>query len=397
MSFLRLLGAAGVLLLVLASPAAAHKRHHHHHHKPKDVKVQLLALNDFHGASRPTTTGGIRPPTPAGQPAPAPIAGGRRRRSSAATCSELRKGHRNSLTVAAGDLIGASPLLSALYHDEPTIEAMNLLGLDLTSVGNHEFDEGENELKRMQSGGCHPTDGCQDGTGFAGANFKYLSANVIDKRTGKPFFKPYAIRRFQGKKIGFIGMTLEGTPGIVSPAGITAPEVPRRGRHRQPLRAGAPAPRASRRSSCCCTRAASSPSRSTPTTINTCTGFTGDDHRHRRAHDEGRRPVHHRPHARGVQLRDRRPAGHERELERAARDRPRADARAARPTSRPCSADNIPMYAAGRTPQANVQALVDRYDELSAPLRSDAGGQDRARTSRATRTPTARARTRPAT
>ena len=220
MRFLRLLGAAGALLLVLASPAAAHKRHHHHHHKPKDVKVQLLALNDFHGALQTSTTGGIRPPTPAGGPTPAPLAAGGAG-ILGSYLQELRKGHRNSLTVAAGDLIGASPLLSALFHDEPTIEAMNLLGLSLTSVGNHEFDEGEDELQRMQNGGCHPTDGCQDGTGFAGANFKYLSANVIDTRTGKPFFKPYAIRRFQGMKVGFIGMTLEGTPGIVSPSGVT--------------------------------------------------------------------------------------------------------------------------------------------------------------------------------
>ncbi len=79
MSSLRLLGAAGVLALVLASPAAAHKRHHHHHHKPKDVKVQLLSINDFHGNLQTSTTGGIRPPTPAGGTAPAPHPGGRRR------------------------------------------------------------------------------------------------------------------------------------------------------------------------------------------------------------------------------------------------------------------------------------------------------------------------------
>ena len=72
----------------------------------------------------------------------------------------------------------------------------------------------------MQRGGCHPTDGCQDGDGFAGADFRYLAANVITADNAKPFFQPYAIRRFQGKKIGFIGMTLEGTPSIVSPSGI---------------------------------------------------------------------------------------------------------------------------------------------------------------------------------
>ena len=226
MSFLRLLGAAGALLLVLASPAAAHKRHHHHHHKPKDVKVQLLALNDFHGNLQTSTTGGIRLDPPPVQPAPpAPQLPTSRPAGGAAILGsyvrELERGHRNSLFVAAGDLIGASPLVSALYHDEPTIEAMNLLGLDLSSVGNHEFDEGEAELKRMQRGGCNPTDGCQTGHTFRGANFKYLAANVVRKDNAKTLFRPYAIRRFQGKKIGFIGMTLEGTPSIVSPSGIS--------------------------------------------------------------------------------------------------------------------------------------------------------------------------------
>ena len=221
MSTLRLLGAAGVLALVLASPAAAHKRHHHHH-KPKDVKVQLLAFNDFHGHLQTTTTGGISidppppqttPPSPTTRPAGGAAIVGRYVR-------ELERKNRNSLLVTAGDLIGGSPLLSGLFHDEPTIEAMNLVGLDLASVGNHEFDEGADELKRMQRGGCHPDDGCQDGTPFRGADFRYLAANVIRRDNAKPFFPPYAIRRFQGKKVGFIGMTLEGTPSIVSPSGI---------------------------------------------------------------------------------------------------------------------------------------------------------------------------------
>ena len=219
MSSLRLLGAAGVLVLVLASPAAAHKRHHHHH-KPKDVKVQLLSINDFHGNLQTTTTGGIRPPTPGRRRtarAPSPRAAPR---SSAGYVRELERKNRNSLTVAAGDLIGGSPLLSALYHDEPTIEAMNLIGLDLASVGNHEFDEGADELKRMQRGGCHPVDGCKDGDGFEGADFQLPGRERDQQANAKPFFRPYAIRRFQGKKIGFIGMTLEGTPSIVSPSGI---------------------------------------------------------------------------------------------------------------------------------------------------------------------------------
>ena len=209
--------------LALASPAAAHKRHHHHHHKPKDVKVQLLAFNDFHGNLQTSTTGGIRlDPAPTQPPPPAPQLPTTRPAGGAAILGsyvrELERGHRNSLLVSAGDLIGASPLVSALYHDEPTIEAMNLMGLDLNAVGNHEFDEGEAELKRMQRGGCRADD--EDCDGFEGADFKFLAANVVHKDDASTLFRPYAIRRFQGKKIGFIGMTLEGTPGIVSPSGI---------------------------------------------------------------------------------------------------------------------------------------------------------------------------------
>jgi 5'-nucleotidase len=94
------------------------------------------------------------------------------------------------VVVSAGDLIGASPLLSALFHDEPTIEAFNLIGLDFNAVGNHEFDEGIVELLRMQYGGCHPVDGCLDGDGFAGAELPFLAANVSGKRTARPSSRP---------------------------------------------------------------------------------------------------------------------------------------------------------------------------------------------------------------
>jgi 5'-nucleotidase len=123
--------------------------------------------------------------------------------------------------VSAGDLIGATPLLSALFHDEPTIEAFNAMGLDYNGVGNHEFDEGVDELLRMQDGGCHPVDGCRDGDGFDGASFQFLAANVEYKEGGDTIFPPFGIREFRGVKVGFIGMTLEGTPSIVSPAGIS--------------------------------------------------------------------------------------------------------------------------------------------------------------------------------
>jgi 5'-nucleotidase len=112
-------------------------------------------------------------------------------------------------------------LLSALFHDEPTIEAFNQIGLDFNAVGNHEFDEGIYELIRMQEGGCHPVDGCLDGDDFAGANFRYLAANVTWKKNDNPVFPAYKIRAFNGVQVAFIGMTLEGTPSIVTPTGIS--------------------------------------------------------------------------------------------------------------------------------------------------------------------------------
>ena len=131
------------------------------------------------------------------------------------------------LTVAAGDNIGASPLVSAAFHDEPTIELFNSMGVDMSSVGNHEFDEGVRELQRIQVGnrlggtGCHPTDGCLDGDPYGGARFPYLAANVVDKRTRLPILLPSTVKVVNGVKVGFIGMTLKGTPSIVNPAGIS--------------------------------------------------------------------------------------------------------------------------------------------------------------------------------
>src|SRR5215207_1240927 len=201
-------------LLALPATAAA---------KPRDVDVQLLALNDFHGHLEPNTPGTIKPFDTGSTADPTVRAGGAEFLASHIRALEL--GNRDSLFVSAGDLIGASPLISALFHDEPTIEAMNMMGLDLNAVGNHEFDEGTTELLRMQEGGCHP-DGCYDSDGdgvadgFAGANFGFLAANVVDEDTSDPLFAPYAIRTFGNIKVGFIGMTLEGTPDIVSQAGI---------------------------------------------------------------------------------------------------------------------------------------------------------------------------------
>jgi 5'-nucleotidase len=196
--------------LVAAAPASARKK------KPAEgrVQVQLLGINDFHGHLESTTPGKVARRTL------------RRRDRVPAGGAEFLATHvrllsrrkPNTLVVAAGDLVGATPLLSALFHDEPAIEAMNDIGLDVAAVGNHEFDKGAAELLRLQRGGCHPVDGCRDGTPFEGARFRYLAANVVSRRTRRPLFPPYAIRRVAGVRIGFIGMTLEGTPEIVPPS-----------------------------------------------------------------------------------------------------------------------------------------------------------------------------------
>jgi 5'-nucleotidase len=178
------------------------------------VDVQLLAVNDFHG--------NLDPPSGSSGRIGSIDAGGVE--YLATHIAQLEATNPNTLVVSAGDLIGASPLLSALFHDEPTIEAMNLLGLDFNAVGNHEFDEGAAELLRMQNGGCHPTDGCLDGDGFAGADFQFLAANVVRKDNGKTLFPAYKIRSFGGAKLAFIGIVLEGTPTIVTPSGVAGLE-----------------------------------------------------------------------------------------------------------------------------------------------------------------------------
>ncbi|MEZ5167280.1 MAG: metallophosphoesterase [Acidimicrobiales bacterium] len=249
--------ALGVLALV-SSPAAArssddhrdrgrHERDHSHwdRWRPRPtrlVELQLLAFNDYHGHVQSDAAGTID-----GQ-----AAGGGE--YLAAKLAELRAGKRNTLTVAAGDLIGGSPFFSGLFHDEPSVESLNAMHLDVSSVGNHEFDEGVTELLRMQNGGCHPVDGCYfPKDPFQGADFKWLAANVKNAKGDTPL-PPYWIKNVQGVKVGFIGMTLEGTdaPG---PGRHRRLELPR-ARPRPPTLVPKPgSARASRRSWCCCTRA----------------------------------------------------------------------------------------------------------------------------------------------
>jgi 5'-nucleotidase len=190
-----------VLALLLALPFSAFAKS-----QPPAVNVQILALNDFHGALNPSSgIGGAE--------------------YLATYVKNLSAGYPNTVKVSAGDMIGASPILSALFHDEPTINAFNLMGFDFSATGNHEFDEGWEELLRMQYGGCHPIDGCYDGIpDFTGATFDYLSANVIRLDSGETLFPSFMIKEFSGVKVAFLGIALESTPTIVVPSGVAGLE-----------------------------------------------------------------------------------------------------------------------------------------------------------------------------
>jgi 5'-nucleotidase len=182
------------------------------------VNVKILAINDFHGNLKPPR-GGIRIKDPADATKSIAVpAGGSEYLATAV--EQLRVKNPNHIFVAAGDLIGASPLLSALFHDEPTVESLSLMGLEASAVGNHEFDHGAAELLRMQRGGCHPGDGCKGPQPFKGARFKYLAASTYDTRSGQTIFPSYHVKRFEGIPVAFIGLTLKDTPNIVVPSGV---------------------------------------------------------------------------------------------------------------------------------------------------------------------------------
>jgi 5'-nucleotidase len=180
------------------------------------VEVQILAFNDFHGNLE--TPPGVEVAEPDGSKHKI-VTGGASHL--AAALAGLRVGHPNTVTVSAGDTIGASPLISANYLDEPTIDAMNMLGLEFNSVGNHEFDRGSDELKRIQSGGCAKFTRRMPCAvePFRGARFRYLAANVV-QADGTTIFPSYAVKQFGPIKVGFIGMTLKATSTLVTPTGV---------------------------------------------------------------------------------------------------------------------------------------------------------------------------------
>jgi 5'-nucleotidase len=187
--------------------------------RAQDFKLKIIAINDFHGnlqSPGKTRANAQSPEVPAG--GIDYLAG---------YVAHLKRENPANVVVSAGDLTGASPLVSALFHDEDTIEAMNRLGLEINAVGNHEFDKGKPELQRKQHGGCSAADantckGAIAGTPvpFEGAKFKYLAANVIDTGTGKTIFPEYEIKTYRGVKLAFIGLTLKDTPTIVVASGV---------------------------------------------------------------------------------------------------------------------------------------------------------------------------------
>ncbi|MFP5391161.1 MAG: bifunctional metallophosphatase/5'-nucleotidase [Gammaproteobacteria bacterium] len=182
------------------------------------IDINLVALNDFHGhleASKFVYT-------PRGTDQPVSLqAGGVS--AMAAALRAWRQEDRELLFVAAGDLVGASPALSSMWADEPSLTALDMLGLAASSAGNHEFDQGRKELLRQQHGGCEstrPDKACKFTPTFAGARFTYLAANVIDNATGKPLLPAYRIEQVKGVKVALIGAVLKGTSSVVLASGI---------------------------------------------------------------------------------------------------------------------------------------------------------------------------------
>ena len=384
-------------LAATTSPVAA---------KPKpdskgDVaKARFFSFNDFHGAlDAPGGSGAAVNGVPAGGA------------EYLATTLEEACGPRptpagqKTLTVGAGDMVGATPLLSAAFHDEPSIETLNLLKMDVTSVGNHEFDEGVDELLRLQNGGCHPTDGCQDGDPFYGADFPYLAANTVYKDTGKTILPAWTTRVVQGVPRGLHRHDARGHAVDRQPGRHHRGQLPRRDRDRQQVRRASCSTRASRPSSCSSTRAV--PQAAPPAAIDPsgCANFAGpltdivagldpefdlvvSGHTHRpyvcSLPDSGRRVDP------DDQRRHQRPAGH----------RHHRDAEQVRPTTSPASARrNVIVENGIKNPDGTYQRTSPTGPFVLQPGPGRPGDEDAdrrvPRRRRADRQPHRRRRSRP--
>jgi 5'-nucleotidase len=215
----RILVASTALALALAGCASVHGP------APAraPVEINLVAINDFHGNLEPSNYNY----KPAGADKPVKIqAGGVPTLGGA--LDAWRKEDKDLLFVAAGDLVGASPALSSMWADEPSIEAMNRMGLVASSLGNHEFDQGSRELLRQQGGGCdspRPAKACQLDKNFKGARFSYLAANVIDQRSGKPLVAPWRVVEVKGVKVGLVGAVLHDLSSVAVSSAIKGLDV----------------------------------------------------------------------------------------------------------------------------------------------------------------------------
>lgn len=227
--------AAALLTVLPAAEAVAQAQ-------PKPpFTVKIIGFNDYHGNLQSPGTFGQNTLVPTAQ---RPPVGGAD--YLAGYVAQLKAQNPLNVVVGAGDFIGATPLISALFFDEPSIETLNRIGLEFNAVGNHEFDKGSAELLRLQNGGCklrsplvNPSDpadpaniepnsckGAQVGTPvpFEGAKFRWLSANVVTTATGRTLLPPYGVKSFNGVRVAFIGMTLRATPTIVTPTGVAGLE-----------------------------------------------------------------------------------------------------------------------------------------------------------------------------
>ena len=182
------------------------------------VEIQLLALNDFHGQLEPPSGMTTLYYNSTGAPFRQQTGGAA---FLATLIRALKATNPNTVIVSAGDCVGASPLVSAVFQDEPTIEALGEMGLEYSAAGNHEFDNGVAELQRKQYGCSPQAGGCREGDNFAGAGYHYLTANVISNSTGKTLFPAYQIKSLAAVQIAFIGVALKDTPTVVSPSGVT--------------------------------------------------------------------------------------------------------------------------------------------------------------------------------
>lgn len=191
------------------------------------VQVRLIAFNDFHGNLE--STGLTLPwPDPVQRDKAIRLAAGGAA-NLAGTIQALRAGAPHSIVISSGDAIGGTPLISALFLHESTVDILNRIGVDIAIPGNHEFDAGKNELLRVMGGGCRPnaadamTLSCplgDSGTNrHPGAQFPHFAANVTTAE-GKTLFQPSIVKSVAGVRIGFIGAVTRITPSIVVPSGV---------------------------------------------------------------------------------------------------------------------------------------------------------------------------------